>query len=206
MSKTLLALILASSSVAAADSRVAVLDDSTAETPATTPAAAPAANAYVAVGAAAGADSSVDWVYGATTLDGGYRLNDKWWVRARLDRSARIGSGPVNRPIELQAPDHAHTDAMVGIELRKCRSEELCGTVGSDVGYRFSNDDYVGGFAMAPRIGLDFGEHNLRIRPGIEGNMSFIHARGPYSGEPALQGIYFPALSIGFTTSIAYQF
>lgn len=62
------------------------------------------------------------------------------------------------------------------------------------------DDNFYGGLTMVPRVGLDLGGRHLRVHPGIEASASFIRQR---VGEPELAGM--PALGIGFTTEVAYE-
>src|ERR1043165_8644053 len=128
MMKTLLALVVTSSSIAAAGPRVAALappDDNAADS-------APAAKsierpeAYVSAGGAVGIGGGVDWLYGAESVDAGYRLTDTFWLRGRFDHVARIGYGAINQSVTLISPEHPHSDAMLGIEARRCVNEMLC--------------------------------------------------------------------------------
>jgi hypothetical protein len=209
MKKTLFAVIVTSSSIAAAEPRIAALEDPIpAPVSATAPGdAAPTALApalpttYVSLGGAIGVGGGVDWMYGGTSIDGGYRLTDTLWVRGRFDRAARIGYGAVNQSITIVSPQHPHSDAMLGLETRRCRSEAMCLVAGADAGYRFGDSDYTGGVIMVPRIGLDLGSRHLRVRPGIEASAAVVHAHNP--GEPALADM--PAFGLGFTTALAYE-
>ena len=203
MTKPLFLLVTVSSSIASANPRVAALEPQPAGPPGdTAPIAAvsPLPSAYVSLGGAIGIGGAVSWLYGGTQVEGGYRLTDTLWVRGRLDRAARIGYGVINQSVTIISPEHPHTDAVLGIETRRCHRDAVCVVAGADAGYRFADDNFHGGLTMVPRVGLDLGGRHLRVRPAVEASASFIRQR---VGEPELAGM--PALGIGFTTAVAYE-
>jgi hypothetical protein len=203
MTKALFLLVTVSSSIASANPRVAALEPQPDGRPGDTAPIATAStlpSTYVSLGGAIGVGGAVDWLYGGTQVEGGYRLTDTLWVRGRLDRAARIGYGAINQSVTVISPEHPHTDAMLGIETRRCHDDAVCLVAGADAGYRFADDNFEGGFTIVPRVGLDLGGRHLRVRPGVEASASFIRQR---VGEPELAGM--PALGIGFTTEVAYE-
>src|SRR5579859_5291003 len=96
MAKALFVLVTVSSSIASANPRVAAHEMAPSDGP---PADAPVTSAEmlpsmdVSLGGAIGVGGAVDWLYGGTQVEGGYRLTDTLWLAGRLDRAARIGYG-----------------------------------------------------------------------------------------------------------------
>ncbi len=197
--KLALACLLAATTASADPGRVAALDPAAQpELSSTTSATrAPTLDSatYLSTGVALGADGAVDWLYGATSIDAGYRLNPGWWLHGELSGGARIGYGPVNNAPTIVAPEHFVGDVRGGFEWRACRV--VCGMVGIDAGYR--SGDALTGVQVVPRFGLDFGGEHLRFRPGIELPITFVH-RDPESDVPWL-----PDAGIDLDLRVAYQ-
>lgn len=196
--------VLAASSLAHADPRVAALDPTSGPpgaspelTATTAPAVAPP-SLYLAAGASFGAEDAADWVAGGAAITAGYRLTDTLWVRGRVDTEARMGYGAVNQSITLVSPERAHVDVLVGLETRRCASPGLCLVAGSDGGYRSADSKYGAGVEFVPRIGLDVGGDHLRFRPALETTIAWI---GDFDHEVGI----LPSLGIGASAAIAYQ-
>lgn len=202
MTKALFLLVTISSPIAFANPRVAAhepLPDAGADEAAPVATAPMLPSIYVSLGGTIGVGGAVDWLYGGTQVDGGYRLTETLWLRGRLDGAARIGYG-TSDSFTVISPAHAHTDAMLGVEARSCRGDVVCLVAGVDAGYRFADDNYLGGIAVAPRVGLDLGGRHLRVRPAVEVIAPFVRQR---VGDPELAGL--PALGIGVTAEVAYE-
>lgn len=154
------------------------------------------ARAYVAAGLSTGVGSAVDWLYGGSVIDGGYRLDETWWIHGQLGAIGRIGYG-TTQSFELVRPEAYLYSAQIGAEARGCHSAALCGYAGGDVGYQIGTLRGVSrdGVVVAPRLGLDVGSRNLRFRPGVEMPMS---RSAPMEEAPLMLGI-------GVTTTVAYQ-
>ena len=151
--------------------------------------------AYLSTGFATGLDAGLDWLYSATSIDGGYHLSDGWWLHAELAGGARVGYGAINQGPQLVAPQRFVGDLRAGIEWRACGV--VCGMLGVDAGYRVGHD--LDGVMVAPRAGLDLGTAHLRFRPGLDLPVYWPHKNAD-SDVP-----FVPAVGLGLDLRVAYQ-